>query len=197
MSPRVRQEAKLSELETKIQTLVSEGDDDGVGHSEEGAKPGFSAAEGNFSQSRKVAGDVQTDKSDANLERAVNTEISKTMECTGARDVHLSGTSGDKQSTESTKSDSKNAAQMLQTNPKYTSPKSSVRRPLKSGSKISPSSLAQTSSRAVSPLKTSQFVDLADYRKYLPQPPKSRSALQHSASRLAAKEDEKEGKCDR
>lgn len=193
MSPRVRQEPGVlaSQWEAKLQTLISEGGAEGACHSEEVAKTGASTAGENCAQSEKITTEAQIEKSDANPEHADNMDNWNPLECISARNYHLqSGTPGVKQSSESNKSEGYKVAQ---TSPKYISSRGSVRSP-KTGAKISPSSLAaaQNTSRAVSPLKTSQFVDLADYHKHVPQPPKSRIAGLGGASRL--KDDENEGK---
>lgn len=187
MSPRIKLETKLlvsqsPQQETNIANSES--------LSEENVKPGVSASERNCVQSKMDAGDIQNENADVNLEHKADMKITIRTEC------GLKVTSGDTQSTKSTAARGENASQMLQLNQKFSSARNSIRSP-KSGSKISPSSLAQCSNRTVSSLRTSQFVDLADYYKHVPQPPKSRGAPQQGASRIPPNEEEREGRCDR
>lgn len=200
MSPRVRQDPALlaSQWEAKLQTLISEGGEERADHSENSAHTGLSTAEDNCAESETVIpADVRVVKSDMNLEQRGSTESWRPLECTSARNCHLSGTLGVKQSTESNKSEGNKTTQTPQTNQKVISSRGSVRAP-KTGTKISPSSLAaQNTNRAVSPLKTSQFVDLADYHKHVPQPPKSRIAGLGGPSRPVAKDDKTDRNIDR
>lgn len=196
MSPRVRQDPALlaSQWEAKLQTLISEGGEERAGNSED---TGPSTAGDNCAESETITVDVRVVKSDMNLEQRGSTESWRPLECTNARDCHLSGTPGVKQITESNKSEGNKTAQTPQTNQKIISSKGSVRAP-KTGAKISPSSLAaQNANRAVSPLKTSQFVDLADYHKHVPQPPKSRIAGLGGPSRPVVKDDKTDRNVDR
>ena len=195
MSPRIKLETKLlvsqsPQQETNIQTPTSEKFANSESLSKESVKPGVSASERNCVQSKMDAGDIQNENADVNLEHKADMKITIRTEC------GLKVTSGDTQSTKSTAARGENASQMLQLNQKFSSARNSIRSH-KSGSKISPSSLAQCSNRTVSSLRTSQFVDLADYYKHVPQPPKSRGAPQQGASRIPPNEEEREGRCDR
>lgn len=200
MSPRVRQDPALlaSQWEAKLKALVSEGGEESVGHSEQGVNTGPDIAGDNCKKSATVVDvNVRIAKSDASLDQEPNMENWKPLECTSARNCISSGTSEVKQTTESNKPEGYKTAQTLQENQKFVSSRGSVRSH-KTGAKLSPSSLAaQNVHRAVSPLKTSQFVDLADYHKYVPQPPKSRIAALGGPSRLAVKDDKTEVKVDR
>ncbi|XP_022799841.1 serine/threonine-protein kinase par-1-like isoform X2 [Stylophora pistillata] len=207
MSPRIRPETKLlasqpPQPETKIQPSekfgssgshsvdVKEGVKPGVKPViKPGVKPGVSASERNCAQSKKDAGDIQNEKFEAILKNKAD------MNTTIQTEYHFKITSGDTQSTKSTVAEGENALQMLPMNQKFSPPKNSFRSP-KSGSKMSPSSLAQCINRAVSPVRTCQFLDLADYYKRVPQPPKSRSAPQQGASRNPHKEEKREERCD-
>lgn len=189
MSPRIKLETKLlvsqsPQQETNIQTPTSEKFANSESLSEESVKPGVSASERNCVQSKMDAGDIQNENADVNLEHKADMKITIRTEC------------GLTKSTKSTAARGENASQMLQLNQKFSSARNSIRSH-KSGSKISPSSLAQCSNRTVSSLRTSQFVDLADYYKHVPQPPKSRGAPQQGASRIPPNEEEREGRCDR
>ena len=196
MSPRVRQDPTLlaAQWEAKLQTLVSEGGEERVGNSEEVANTGpINTAGDNCAESETGTPDVRV----VNLEQRGNVESWRPSECTSSKNCHLSGTPGIKQSTELNKSDGSRTAQTPQTNQKFISLRGSVRPP-KSAAKIAPSSRAvQNANKVVSPMKTSQFVDLADYHKYVPQPPKSRIAGLVGPSRRAVKDDKTEGHIDR
>ena len=193
VSPRIKLETKLlvpqsPQQETNIQIPTSEKFANSGSLSEERVKPSVSTLERNCAQSKMDAGDIQNENADVNLEHKADMKTTIRIEC------GLKVTSG--QSTKSTAAKGETASQMLQLNQKFSSARNSIRSP-KSGSKISPSSLAQCSNRTVSSLRTSQFVDLADYYKHVPQPPKSRGAPQQGASRIPPNEEEREGRCDR
>ena len=199
MSPRVRQDPALlaSQWEAKLQAYISEGREERVGNSEEGTTTGPSTAGDNCAESETVPVGVRVVKSDASLNQKDNTENWRPLECTSARHYRLSITPGVKQSSESNKSEGNKSAQTPQTNQKFISSRGSVRPP-KTGTRISPSLLAaQNANRAVSPLQTSQFVDLADYHKYVPQPPKFRTAGLDGPSRPAVKDDKHDRNVDR
>lgn len=201
MSPRVRQapEVLASQWESKLQAMISEEEDKGSSHCEEDSKINDDTAEGNLSE--KVAGNDQPNKSDVNLEHAERAadrsqgNVGSPLERIGPRNCHLRDTPGVKETLETNRSEGNKGGQTSQTSPKFVSPKGAVR----SQKGMPPSSLAaQTINRAVSPLKTSQFVDLADYHKYVPQPPKARITGQlGGVSRLAAKEGENDEQIDR
>ena len=200
MSPRVRQDPTLlaSQWEARLKALASEGGEGSVGHSEQGINNSLDIA---WDSSKKSATVVEVDlpvaKSDASLDQEPNMENWKTLECATARNSTSSGTSEVKQTSESNKPEGNKITQTVQENQKFVSSRGLVRS-CKTGAKISPSSLAaQNVCRAVSPLKASQFVDLADYHKYVPQPPKSRIATQGGPSRLAVEVNKTEGKLDR
>lgn len=195
MSPRIKLETKLlvsqsPQQETNIQTPTAEKFANSESLSEESVKPGVSGSERNCVQSKMDAGDIQNENADVNLEHKAVMKTTIRTEC------GLKVTSGDTQSTKSTAARGENASQTLQLNQKFSSARNSIRSS-KSGTKISPSSLAHCSNRTVSSLRTSQFVDLADYYKHVPQPPKSRGAPQQGASRIPPNEEEREGRCDR
>lgn len=195
MSPRVRQDPALlaSQWEARMKVLASEGGESNVGHSGQGVNNGPDTEEDNCKKSATTVDvDVPITKSEATLDLEPNTGNWKPLESTTARDCTSSGTSEVKQTFESNIPEDYKAAQSLQENQKLVSFRGSVRS-YKTGAKISPSSRA-VQNRAVSPLKASQFVDLADYNKYVPQPPKSRIATLGGPSRLAIKT---EGEVDR
>ena len=197
MSPRAWQDPALlaSQWEAKLKALASEGCEDSVGHSEQGVNTGPDIAGNNCKKSTTVFHvEVRIAKSEASLDQEPNMENWKPLECTNARNCTSSGISGVKQTIESNKTEGNKTAQTLQGNQKYLSSRGSARSQT-TGSKLSPSSLAaQNAHRAVSPLNTSQFVDLADYHKYVPQPPKSRVATLGNPARLAGKDSKTEGK---
>ena len=197
MSPRVRQDPALlaSQWEAKLKVLASEDGEDSVAHSEQEANTGPDTEGDNCKKSATVVdADIPISKSEATLDQKPNMGNWKPLESTMARNCTSSGTSEVKQTSESSKPEGNKVAQTLQENQKLASSRGSARS-YKTGAKISPSSLAaQSVHRAVSPLKTSQFVDLADYNKYVPQPPKSRIAVLGGASRPAIKT---EGEVDR
>lgn len=195
VSPRIKLETKLlvpqsPQQETNIQIPTSEKFANSGSLSEERVKPSVSTSERNCVQSKMDAGDIQNENADVNLEHKAD------MKTTIRSEYGLKVTFGNTQTTKSTAAKGENASQMLQLNQKFSSARNPIRSP-KSGSKISPSSLAQCSNRTVSSLRTSQFVDIADYYKHVPQPPKSRGAPQQGASRIPPKEEEREGRCDR
>lgn len=200
MSPRVRQDPALlaSQWEAKMKALASESGEGSVGHSKQGVNTGPDIAGDNCKKSATAVDvDVPIVKSDASLDQEPNMGNWKPLECTYARSCTSTGTSEVKQTSTSNKPEGNKTAQTLQENQKFVSSRGSVRSH-KTGAKISPSSLAaQYVHRAVSPLKASQFVDLADYHKYMPQPPKSRIATPDAPSRLAVKGNKTEGTVDR
>ena len=189
MSPRVRQDPALlaSQWEAKMIVLASEGGEGSVGYSEQGVNTGPDTEGNNCKSATVVDADVPISKFEATLDQEPNMGNWKSLESTTVRHCTSSGTSEVKQTSEANKSEGNKTAQTLQENQKLVSSRGSGRS-YKTGAKISPSSLAaQNVHRAVSPLKTSQFVDLADYSKYVPQPPKSRTATLGGPSRLAIK----------
>lgn len=201
MSSRARQDPALlaSQWEAKLNALASEGGEDSVGHSEEGVNT--SSAGDNCKKSGIVDVHVRIAKSDASIDQEPNVANWKPLEIVNTGNCTSSGTSSGspemKQTTESNKTQGNKTAQTLQENQKSLSCRGSARSQ-KTGAKLSPSSLAaQNVHRAVSPLKTSQFVDLADYHKYVPQPPKSRFATLSGPARLAVKDGNTEEEVDR
>ena len=198
MSPRVRQDPALlaSQWEAKLKALASEGGEGSVGHTEQGVIAGSDNVEDNYKKSATVV-DVPIAKSEVNLDQEPNTGNWKPSECTTAGNCPSSGTSEVEQTSESNNPEGNKTEQALQENQKSVSSRGSVRSH-KTGAKISPSSLAaQYVHRVVSPLKASQFVDLADYHKHVPQPPKSRMTTLGGPSRLEVKRNKTEGKVDR
>jgi len=200
MSPRVRQDPALlaSQWEAKLKALASEGGEGSTGHSEHGVITGADIAGDNCKKSATVVDvDAPSAKSEANLDHEPIMGDWKPLKCTTAGNCPSSGNAEMKQTSESNKSEDDKTEQALQENLKFVSSKGSVRSH-KTGAKISPSSLAaQNVHRVVSPLKTSQFVDLTDYHKHVPQPPKSRISTLAGPSRLEVKRNKTERKVDR
>lgn len=201
MSPRVTQEPKVlaSQSESKLKELISKGGNKGSTQCEEDAKNDASIAEENSSE--KVAAETQIEKSDVHLEHAkgIADESQENaggpLERMGPRGRFLRDTPGVKKTTEVNKFKGNKAEQTSQPSPKFLTSQGVVC----SHKGLPPSSLAaQTVNRPVSPLKAAQFVDLADYHKYVPQPPKARIAGPlDGAARLAVKEGENEEQIDR
>ena len=201
MSPRPRQEPEIvaSRMESKLKTQISEKGEEGSNHSKEDAKINANTEGSNSSE--KVPEDDQTKKCALNPEHAERTadgnqgNVLSLLERMGSRNCYLRDSPMVKESPETNKTDGNSPGQTLQTRTKFVTSKGAVW----SHKGIPPSSLsAQTANRAVSPLKTSQFVDLADYHKYVPQPPKARPLGQlGGGSRLAVKADKNEEHVDR
>ena len=201
MSPRIRQEPEIiaSQVESKLKTLISEKGEEGPSHSEEDARINADTEGSNTSEKAPV--DDQTKKCSLNLEHAERTadgnqgNVLSLLERMGSRNCYLRDTARVKESPETNKSDGNSPGQTLQTRTKFVTSLGAAW----SHKGMPPSSLsAQTVNRAVSPLKTSQFVDLADYHKYVPQPPKARALGQlGGGSRLAVKENKNEEHIDR
>lgn len=196
MSPRKRQEPEClaSQWESISNALVTEVGEEGSSHCED-LKSSPSSSGKNAPE--KNSTDVQPEKSDAQLELGEKTEImsQENFGRIGPKNCNLKDTPGLKQSPETSKSEGKQTAQTLQTSPKSVTSKGVIW----SHKGLPPSSVAsQTISRAVSPFRTSQFVDFTDYHKQVPQPPKARIAGQLGCgSRLGCKEGENEGQIDR
>lgn len=194
MSSRERQDPALlaSQWEAKLNALASESGEDSVGHSEQGVPAGD-----NCKKSAIVDVHVRIAKADASLDQEPNVANWKPLECVNPGNCTSSGTPEMKRTTESNKTEGNKTAQTLKENQKSLSSRASARSQ-KTGAKLSPSSLAaQNVHRTVSPLKTSQFVDLTDYHKYVPQPPKSRFATLGGPARLAVKDGKTEEEIDR
>ena len=201
MSPRKRQEPDVlaSQWESKLKDLITEEGKEGSTHCEK-TKINTSIAGENLSE--KIAADVQPERSDVKHEQAERTEDGNQENVGGALGRigpkyfnYLRDTPGVKQNQETSKSEGNKPRQTSQTSPQFVTSKGLTL----SQKGMPPSSLAaQNVNRAVSPLKTSQFVDLADYHKYVPQPPKARIVGElGGGSRLAAKEAENEEHLDR
>ncbi|XP_068680841.1 serine/threonine-protein kinase par-1-like isoform X2 [Montipora foliosa] len=134
--------------------------------------------------SEKRIGDDQTEKIDVNFEYRKKSEES-------AKNPDLADDSRVRESPETSRSDRNNLGQRLQ----QTSAKvATSRRTAWSPKRMPPASLAAPSpSRAVSPLKTSEFIDLADYQNYISQTHKARNAEKPGrGSKSLAKEGENE-----
>lgn len=197
MSPRIKQEPEIiaSQVDSKLKTLISEKGDEGSSHFEEDTRINANTEGSNASE--KAQTDDQTKKCALNLEHAERTadgnqgNVLSLLERMGPR----RDTARVKESPETNKSDGNSPGQTLQTRTKFVTSLGAVW----SHKGMPPSSLsAQTVNRAVSPLKTSQFVDLADYHKYVLQPPKTRALGQlGGGSRLAVKQDKNEEHIDR
>lgn len=200
MSPRRRQEPEClaSQWESKLSALVTEVGEEGCSHCEDLKSTASSSGE---NSPEKNSTDVQPGKPDAQLEFGEKTEIMSQENLgsssgrMGPKNCHLKDTPGLKPSPETSKSEGKQTAQILQTSPKSVTSK----RVIWSHKGMPPSSLAsQTINRAVSPLRASQFVDLTDYHKHVPQPPKARIAGQLGCgTKLGCKEGEDEGQINR
>lgn len=190
MSPRRKQEPEClaSQWESKLSALITEVDEEGSSHCEDLKS---SASSSGKNSPEKNSTDVQPEKSDAQLEFGEKTEV-MSQENIGSSSGR---TPGLKPSPETSKSEGKQTAQILQTSPKSVTSK----RVIWSHKRMPPSSLAsQTINRAVSPLRTSQFVDLTDYHKHVPQPPKAHLARQLGCgTNLGCNEGENEGQIDR
>ena len=187
-----------SQWESKFNAMITERGEEGSSHCEDLKSSASSSGE---KSPEKNSTDVQLEKSDAPLEFGEKTEVMSQENLgsssgrMGTKNCHLKDTPGLKPSPETSKSEGKQTAQILETSPKSETSK----RVIWSHKGMPPSSLAsKTINRAVSPLRASHFVDLTDYCKHVPQPPKARIAGQLGyGTKLGCKEGENEGQIDR
>lgn len=183
-----------SQFETKLEPKVAENEEEGSKDSEEYVKMNVNSDE--ESAAEKVPVNDPTEKSNTERhEDIIKENAGSALERMDPKDCYLRDAPGIKETPEMAKFEGNKPGQSSQASSKLVTSRGAVW----SLKGMPPSSLAtQTGNRAVSPLKTSQFVDLADYHKYVPQPPKARTTgLLGDGSRLVVKEGESEEHLDR
>ena len=184
-----------SQFETKLEPKVTEKEEEDSNDSEEDVKMNVNSTE--ESTSEKVPVNDQIEKSNTEKhENMIQENIGGALERMDQSDCYLRDAPWIKETPETAKSEGNKPGPSSQASSKLVTSRGAVWSPHKG---MPPSSLAaQTGNRGVSPLKTSQFVDLADYHKYVPQPPKARTTgLLGDGSRLVVKEGESEEHIDR